>query len=225
MQTCVNHPDVPALDRCRACGRPLCQLCVYFREGQVYCVDHVGGTKGDGPFAPPLVPPLGMDPAGDVLSATPPIGTIVAAYEPQTTDHGTQAWAADPRLEPLPMAMRPGWTDEPLQQRPNTTAETLGIVGLVLSLISLPFNICCGIGGVVAAPLALAGGGCSIAALVLAPKARNPGTARWTGGFGLVLALLSLAVLVCYLAFTASMMSGLIFSGFPTPYVYWTPTP
>lgn len=123
------------------------------------------------------------------------------------------------------MALRPGWTDEPLQARPNTTAETLGIIGLVLSLVSLPFNICCGIGGVIAAPLALAGGGCSIAALVLAPKARNPSTPRWTGGFGLGLAVLSLAVLACYLVFTASIMSGAFFGGLPTPYIYWTPTP
>ena len=245
--TCSNHPDVPALDQCRVCGRALCQLCVYFGAGQVFCADHVDGAGDAVAPVAPLVPPIPAQPDGTVItSASQRIGRSVAApstsitedgaavtdHGPRTTSHGPPAtdyaptWAADLRLEPLPMSMRPGWTDEPLEARPNTTAETLGIAGLVVSLISLPFNLCCGIGGVIAVPLALVGGGCGIAALVLAPKARNPSTARWTGGFGLVLALLSLAVLACYLAFTASMMSGLIFSGLlPTPFVYGTPTP
>jgi len=237
--TCSNHPDVPALDQCRVCGRALCQLCVYFGAGQVFCADHVGGAGGTvAPVAPlvqseaveessPLLP-VGGGADGQATVGGPgpllPAGSV-ADHGPRTTDH-TPTWAADLRLEPLPMSMRPGWTDEPLEARPNTMAETLGIVGLVLSLISLPFNICCGIGGIISAPLALAAGGCGIAALVLAPKARNPSTARWTGGFGLVLAALSLLVLACYLAFTASRMSGLIFSGLlPTPFVYGTPTP
>ncbi len=224
--TCVNHPDVPALDQCRVCGRALCSLCVYFRAGQVYCVDHVGAAGAEVPGAP--VVPADAAPAtfGGHSPLLPEVGEAaeVTAHGAQPTAYGP-TWAVDPRLEPLPMSMRPGWTDEPLQARPSTVAETLGIVGLVLSLISLPFNLCCGLGGVVAGPLALIAGGCAITALVLAAKAPNPSRARWTGGLGLALALLSLAVVACYLVFTASFMSGAFFGGLPTPYMYWTPTP
>ncbi|MDQ2806613.1 MAG: hypothetical protein M3Z04_06805 [Chloroflexota bacterium] len=227
--TCVNHPDVPALGQCRVCGRALCSLCVYFRAGQVYCVDHVGAAGAEvagAPVVPADAAPATVGGDSPLLPGEPPTahGAPSTAHGPQPTAY-TPTWAADPRLEPLPMSMRPGWTDEPLQARPSTVAETLGIVGLVLSLISLPFNLCCGLGSVVAGPLALIAGGCAIAALVLAAKAPNPSQARWTGGLGLALALLSLAVVACYLVFTASLMGGAFLGGLPTPYIYWTPTP
>jgi hypothetical protein len=104
--------------------------------------------------------------------------------------------------------MRPGWTDEPLEKTVSNTAETLGIAGLVISLVSLPFILCCGIGAVVAVPLALVGGGCSVAALVQAPKSRNPSTARWTGGFGLGLAILSIIAAMAYAVLMFSIMTN-----------------
>jgi hypothetical protein len=116
----------------------------------------------------------------------------------------------DPRLDPLPMSLRPGWPDEPPQPRPNTLAETLGLVGLILAVVALPFSICCGFGGgaVIGAPLALIGGGLGIAALVRAPRTRNPAQARWMGGVGIGLSALDLAISVCYLAAFATLTAS-----------------
>lgn len=169
---------------CGVCGKPLCALCVHFREGRVYCAEHVNGD-----LIPRSLAPEGN---GEQTAPLPP-------GEGPGVRFGERHWSEDPRLEPLPMSFRPGWTEEALQPRPSTLAETLGLIGLVTGLVSLPFSFCCGFGAVIGAPLALAAGGMSVAALVTAPKSRNPSSARWTGGFGLGVSLLTLAVTVCFL--------------------------
>jgi hypothetical protein len=37
---CVNHPDLPAIAYCRACGKPLCEACRVSAGGTVYCQEH-----------------------------------------------------------------------------------------------------------------------------------------------------------------------------------------
>jgi hypothetical protein len=110
------------------------------------------------------------------------------------------------------MAMRPGWTDEPLEPRRSGNAETFGLIGLIVALVSLPFGICCGVGGVIGVPLALIAGGLCIAALVLAPRGRNPSSARWMGGVGLGFAALTLVVSLCFFAVTFAGLGTSLFS-------------
>ena len=38
---CANHSEAPAVAFCRACGKPLCNVCVRDVEGVVYCDEHV----------------------------------------------------------------------------------------------------------------------------------------------------------------------------------------
>ncbi len=37
---CVNHPDLPAIAYCRACGKALCEACRVSAGGTVYCQEH-----------------------------------------------------------------------------------------------------------------------------------------------------------------------------------------
>jgi hypothetical protein len=147
-------------------------------------------------------------------AAPDPIQGQPVATSPTNIDNVTPApgWAIDPRLEPLPMAMRPGWTDEPLEPRRSGNAETFGLVGLIGALVALPFGFCCGVGGVVGVPLALIAGGLCIAALVLAPRGRNPASARWMGGIGLGFAALTLVVSLCFMAVTFGGLGTTFFS-------------
>jgi len=41
---CVNHPDLPAIAYCRACGKPLCEACRVSAGGTVYCQEHAPAT-------------------------------------------------------------------------------------------------------------------------------------------------------------------------------------
>ena len=195
---CANHPDLAALGTCRECGRPLCSLCVYFREGQVVCSRHTGQST-PGPAAGPEPAPPADEDAETVAPTAGRPGAIVPAPLLIPTDA---------RLEPLPMALRPGWTEEPPVPRPSTLGETLGLIGLVVALAAGPF-ICCGLGAWVGAPLALIGGGMCVAALILAPRTRNPTQARWTGGIGLGVSLLVLGISLCYVAATFALVAPL----------------
>jgi hypothetical protein len=187
---CARHPDVVARSACRECGRPLCALCMYFREGAVVCADHAGAPVFAAPAAaPPVVGPAEPPPAPD-----------------------SPAWGAGSRLDPLPMALRPGWTDEPLQPRQSGTPEALGIAGLIASLLAAPFSLCCGVGAVVALPIGLISGGLSLAALLTAKRGRNPSAARWCGGFGLGISVVTLAVTACLLIWTVGAFGSSIFS-------------
>ena len=192
------------MGECRQCGRPLCSLCVYFRDGQIFCA-------ADNAAAEDRAAPSSDVPAG---TAPGPIQGWSVATPPANIDNlpAAPAWAGDPRLEPLPIALRPGWTDEPLEPRRSGNAETFGLLGLIGALVSLPFGFCCGVGGVVGVPLALIAGGLCIAALVLAPRGRNPASARWMGGVGLGFAALTLVVSLCFLAVTFAGLGTSLFS-------------
>jgi hypothetical protein len=148
--------------------------------------------------------------------ASPPVAAPVLEPEPRPEWHTAPVpdigWAADPRLEPLPMALRPGWTEEPLQRRRSGTIDTLGLVALILAGVGLPFSACCGFGGIVSGPLGLVGLGLGIAALIQAPKANNPTTVRWLSGFAIAISLLILAFTACFLALTFGGMSRSLFS-------------
>ncbi|HMA35444.1 MAG TPA: hypothetical protein VKY74_13315 [Chloroflexia bacterium] len=197
---CAIHPDVAAMGTCHTCGRPVCSLCVHFRAGQLCCPAH--GTPPAPRATPAAVPepPIAGEP-----TAPPAIGD-----DPPRAP--APLWAQDPRLEPLPMSLRPGWTEEPLQPRRSDLADTLGLIGLIGSLIGLPFSFCCGVGGVVGAGLALITGGLCVAALVLAPQARNPTSARWLGGLGLGLSVLTLSLSLCFLVVTMGALGTSLFS-------------
>jgi len=192
------------MGECRQCGRPLCSLCVYFRDGQILCAAD-NAAAGD---------PAARS-SGVATGAAPgPIQGQPVATPPANIDNLPVAptWAIDPRLEPLPMSMRPGWSDEPLEPRGRGNAETFGLIGLIGALVALPFGFCCGVGGVVGVPLALIAGGLCIAALVLAPRGRNPTSARWMGGVGLGFAALTLVVSLCFLAVTFGGLGTSLFS-------------
>lgn len=34
---CLNHPDTPAVIRCAACGKPICEQCIVELNGSKYC--------------------------------------------------------------------------------------------------------------------------------------------------------------------------------------------
>ena len=163
---------------------------MYFRDGAVVCADHAGAPA----FTPAAVPP-------------PAAGQGEPPPAPDAPD-----WRAGSRLEPLPMALRPGWTDEPLQPRQSGTPEALGIAGLIASLLAAPFSLCCGVGVVVAVPIGLISGGLSLAALLTAKRGRNPSTARWCGGFGLGISVVTLAVAACLVVWTVGALGSSIFS-------------
>lgn len=195
---CATHPDVPAMDVCRVCGRPVCSMCVYFDAGAPVCGEHAPAVPG--------VPAVSAVPA--VARPVPYQIQGAPAGAPPMLPDTPAGWEAQLRLEPLPMAQRPGWPDEPMQARPSTLPETLGIIGLIVSLLTLPFSACCGAGAVVGLPLALVGGGLAIAGLIMAPRSRNPATARWTGGVGAGVALLGLAINICSAAALLAMTTG-----------------
>ncbi len=160
------------------------------------CAEHAGAA---------VVGPVVTDAEHALAAVAPPTGL---RERPEDT---AGAWAGDPRLEPLPLAQRPGWTEEPLVPRPRS-GEAFGIAGLVGSLLGLPFSFCCGIGAVVAVPVALISGGLGFTALVLARRSRNPQTAYWLGGFGLGISLLILAVSLCLVVWTWRAAGTSLFS-------------
>ncbi len=49
METCVNHPDHEAVERCEVCGRALCGLCLWYGEdGRRLCEADAGSLTADG---------------------------------------------------------------------------------------------------------------------------------------------------------------------------------
>jgi hypothetical protein len=87
---CLNHPDVPAIAYCRACGKALCEGCRRMFDGTIYCEEHVpvaaptpaGAPPGTGysPYtapAPPLMPDVGTSPGlAFLLGLIPGVGAI-----------------------------------------------------------------------------------------------------------------------------------------------------
>lgn len=179
---------------CRACGRPLCPVCVRFRDGKTFCAAHDSAAAAA--TAPAEAPEF-------VAPRPTPVGAATGRH-----------WTDDARLEPLPMSMRPGWPEEPLAPRVNGVAENLGIAGLVVGLLAFPFSFCCGVGGVFGLILALTGGGLGVAALIQAPRARNPESARWLGGIGVGISALALLLSLCSFAILFGGLGTTLFSIF-----------
>jgi hypothetical protein len=215
---CANHPDIAALAMCATCSKPLCPICARFFQGRVYsdepyaaATGAANATAGEGatstlaagPGARPPAPtlPLGPGPA-PLPAATIPPGTLLP---------GAPVIPTESRLEPLPMAQRPGWSEETLV-KPPSGAETYGQIALALGLVSLVTAFCCSLIGWI---FSLGAIGMGALALVNATAARDPQQARTFGSIGLILGLLSLlGSLALFAVFTAgSFMSG--FTGFP----------
>jgi hypothetical protein len=61
---CVNHPDLPAIAYCRACGKPLCEACRVSAGGTVYCQEHApvaaaaGAPAESSPYTAPAPAPV-----------------------------------------------------------------------------------------------------------------------------------------------------------------------
>src|SRR5437588_10983362 len=68
---CVNHPDLPAIAYCRACGKPLCEACRMSAGGTVYCQEHAPAV-GAGSAASAESSPY-TAPASTPVSARPPV--------------------------------------------------------------------------------------------------------------------------------------------------------
>jgi len=89
---CVNHPDLPAIAYCRACGKPLCEACRVSAGGTVYCQEHAPVAAGAGaaaessPYTGPApapvsarapVPDVGASPGlAFLLGLIPGVGAI-----------------------------------------------------------------------------------------------------------------------------------------------------
>ncbi len=69
---CYLHPDTPATAFCRACGRPLCALCMRTVDGTVYCLDHVPAPAYAGGSAAGADPNVAGAP-NPYFQATPPV--------------------------------------------------------------------------------------------------------------------------------------------------------
>src|SRR5580704_6286635 len=87
---CVNHPDLPAIAYCRACGKPLCEACRVSAGGTVYCQEHApvaaaaGAAAESSPYTAPApvsargpIPDTGASPGlAFLLGLIPGVGAI-----------------------------------------------------------------------------------------------------------------------------------------------------
>jgi hypothetical protein len=89
---CINHPDVPAIAYCRACGKALCEECRRTADGTIYCAEHapapaaVAADVASSPYtAPPYAAPAAAVPIPDagtspglafLLGLIPGVGAI-----------------------------------------------------------------------------------------------------------------------------------------------------
>jgi len=53
---CQNHPEVPATAYCRACGKPLCEVCRRDAHGTVFCQEHAPDPAPAPPVHPAATP-------------------------------------------------------------------------------------------------------------------------------------------------------------------------
>ena len=79
---CVNHPDLPAIAYCRACGKALCEACRVSAGGPVYCQEHAaapeaaGGAAADpSPYTAPA--PVSARPATPDTGASPGLAFLL----------------------------------------------------------------------------------------------------------------------------------------------------
>ncbi len=89
---CINHPDVPAIAYCRACGKALCEECRRTADGTIYCAEHApapaaaAADAASSPYtAPPYAAPAAAAPIPDagtspglafLLGLIPGVGAI-----------------------------------------------------------------------------------------------------------------------------------------------------
>ncbi len=74
---CINHPDVPAVAYCRACGKALCEECRHTADGTIYCAEH----------APAAAAAAAADASASPY--TPPSPYTAPAAAPPIADAGT----------------------------------------------------------------------------------------------------------------------------------------
>lgn len=79
---CVNHPDLPAIAYCRACGKALCEACRVSAGGTVYCQEHaaapdagVGAAADPSPYTAPA--PVSARPATPDTGASPGLAFLL----------------------------------------------------------------------------------------------------------------------------------------------------
>jgi Domain of unknown function (DUF5668) len=86
---CMNHPDLPAVAYCRACGKALCESCRRTFDGTIYCEEHLpvpapagpppasGYSPYTAPTPPPLMPDVSASPGfAFLLGLIPGVGAI-----------------------------------------------------------------------------------------------------------------------------------------------------
>ena len=86
---CINHPDLPAVAYCRACGKALCEGCRHSADGTIYCEEHApapaAASAAASPYttAAPAATPLadtGASPGlAFLLGLIPGVGAIYNA--------------------------------------------------------------------------------------------------------------------------------------------------
>lgn len=82
---CINHPDLPAIAYCRACGKALCESCRHTVAGTIYCAEHAPAPAAaeatQSPYTAPVPPPpiseAGASPGlAFLLGLIPGVGAI-----------------------------------------------------------------------------------------------------------------------------------------------------
>src|SRR5438477_7902915 len=83
---CINHPDLPAVAYCRACGKALCEGCRHSADGTIYCEEHApalaAASAAASPYTAPTpaatgVPDTGASPGlAFLLGLIPGVGAI-----------------------------------------------------------------------------------------------------------------------------------------------------
>jgi hypothetical protein len=82
---CVNHPDLPAIAYCRACGKPLCEACRVSAGGTVYCQEHApaaaaappGTASESSPYTAPAPDPMSARASVPVAGASPGLAFLL----------------------------------------------------------------------------------------------------------------------------------------------------
>src|SRR5260370_29794625 len=80
---CVNHPDLPAIAYCRACGKPLCEACRVSAGGTVYCQEHAPAVAAgsaaaeSSPYTAPVPTPVSARPPVPDTGASPGLAFLL----------------------------------------------------------------------------------------------------------------------------------------------------
>src|SRR4051794_15478376 len=82
---CQNHAETPATAYCRACGKPLCELCRRDALGTVFCAEHAPAVNAPPPVDNPHPagpPPVMGAPVGGVSGYATPVSYAYADVNP-----------------------------------------------------------------------------------------------------------------------------------------------